>query len=179
MIKKFCLILLLFSTILVSCSNQKEAISQPGTPSGPSIALKIAVIGTNQIAAIDNVNYVKTNLQNLVEDENSEFDGLIISRESFEEAAKKEYKDFFKNIKYPVFFLGAENILTAVFHEDELTLESVKIGGWGAYASGFVSVEDGYNEWALYLPNNSTNNDKDINIIVRICNIIQKYKENR
>ncbi|AJS61170.1 hypothetical protein [Paenibacillus sp. IHBB 10380] len=178
MTKKLCLLLLIFFTILVSCTNQKEAISEHETPSGPSIALKIAVIGTNHIAAIDNVNYVKTSLQDLVEDDNQQLDGLIISKESFEEAAQEEYRDFFKNIKYPVFFLGAENILTAVFHEDGLTLEDGKIGGTGAYASGFVSTEDGYKDWGLYLPNNPTNNDKNINIIVRICNAIQEYKEN-
>jgi hypothetical protein len=179
MTKKFCLLLLLF-TILVSCSNQKETSSQHETPSGPSIALKIAVLEeTNQIAEIDNVSYVKVNLQDLVGNENQQFDGLIISKENFEEAAKKEYKDFFKNIKYPVFFLGAENILTAVFHEDGLTLEDVKLGNKGAYAAGFVSTEEGYTDWGFHLPNNPTNDDKNINTIVRICNVIQKYKEDR
>ncbi|RJG26876.1 hypothetical protein [Paenibacillus thiaminolyticus] len=177
--KKYFLLLFIFSTILVSCTTQKEAIPQPGDSGDPSIALRIVVIGDDQIEGIDSVNFVKTTLQDLVKDENQQFDGLIISKEYFEEAAKKQYKDFFKNIKYPVFFLGTENILTAVFHEDELSLEDAKIGGWGPYASGFVRVEDGYNEWALYLPNNSTNNDKEKNIILRICNILQKYKKDK
>ncbi|HEY2493709.1 MAG TPA: hypothetical protein VGI33_12485 [Paenibacillus sp.] len=179
MTRKFCLLLLLLFTILVSCSNQKEAISQHETPSGPSIALKIAILEeTNQMAAIDNVTYVKINLQDLVGNENQQYDGLIISKENFEEAAKQEYKDLFKNIKYPVFFLGAENILPAVFHEDGLTLEDIKLDNTGAYAAGFVSTEDGYTDWGFYLPNNPTNEDKNINTIVRICNVIQEYKEN-
>ncbi|SMF84450.1 hypothetical protein SAMN05661091_2624 [Paenibacillus uliginis N3/975] len=178
MIKKFCLLLLLFSTILVSCSNQKEEISEHQTPSGPSIALKIAVLGTNQMPSIDNVNYVNINLQDLAEDENQHFDGLIISKEYLEEVAKKEYKDFLKNIKYPVFFLGTENILASVFHEENLTLEHINLDGRGPYASGFVSTEDGgYYDHSLYLPNNPTHDDKNINMIVRICNIIQQHKE--
>ncbi|MGG4397133.1 hypothetical protein ABEX25_22765 [Paenibacillus thiaminolyticus] len=177
--KIFFLLLFIFSTILVSCTTQKGVIPHPGESSEPSVALRIVVIGDDQIEGIDNVNFVNTTLQDLVKNENQQFDGLIISKENFEEAAKKQYKEFFKNIKYPVFFLGTENILTAVFHEDKLTLEDAKIGDWGPYASGFVRVEGGYNEWALYLPNNSTTNDKDKNIILRISNILQKYKKDK
>lgn len=176
---KFGLLLLMF-TILVSCTNQKDVVNQHEILSDPSIHLKIAVLEEiNQYAAIDHVRYVKTSLQELVEDEKLQFDGLIISKENFGEAAKREYKDYFKNIQFPVFFLGAESILTSVFHEEELTLEDAKIGDWGSYASGFVSTEDGYTEWSLYLPNNPTTHDKNRNSLIRICNVIQKYKEGK
>ncbi|AZK45359.1 hypothetical protein [Paenibacillus lentus] len=176
---KFGLLLFIF-TIIVSCTNQKEVVNQHEIISEPSIQLKIAVLEEiNQYTAIENVLYVKTSLQELVEDEKLQFDGLIISKENFDEAAKMEYKNYFKNIQFPVFFLGAENILTSVFHEEELTLEDAKIGDWGPYASGFVSTEDGYTEWSLYLPNNPTPEDKNMNSLARICNVLQKYKEGR
>ncbi|MCL6603742.1 MAG: hypothetical protein K6T94_12775 [Paenibacillus sp.] len=175
------LILFFFlSVVLVSCTNQKEAGPSIELSIGPSVLYEFAVVGNNKFEKIRNVIYIKKSLKEVI-GKREEFDGLIILNDSFEEAAKKEYREFFKTIQYPVFFIGTENILTAVFHEDDLTLDDVKINGFGPYVAGFMrnNKKDGYDTWGLYLPENPTNDDKNKEIIKRICQLIEDNENNK
>ncbi|MNM61073.1 hypothetical protein D3C81_723680 [compost metagenome] len=150
------------------------------TPDGPTTAMSIAVVGNGPHPIIQNVSYVTVTLEELGEVHSRSFDGLIIFKDKFEEAAQAKNKEFFKNIQYPVFFIGAEEILTAVFYSEGLTLEQVKGKRSGHYASGFVRAEEGgFHTWDIDLPNKPTDRDKGLNTIIRICNIIQDYKKTK
>ncbi|WP_068613588.1 hypothetical protein [Paenibacillus tuaregi] len=175
MYKTFCLFLLLFFSFLVSCTNNKEPNLEHTTPNGPTIALTVAVLGNSKYPAIPRVSYVNVGFNDLNQKNSRTFDGLIVSKEYFEEAAQPMNKEFLKHIKYPVFFIGAEEISTAAFYVDGLALDQIK--GDDTYASGFVRTEQGeYKTWGLGLPNEPTDTDKGLNILVRICNILQEYK---
>ncbi|MHA6531678.1 hypothetical protein [Paenibacillus sp. BAC0078] len=176
--KMILLILTTLSILFVGCDNNKEIESRTDLYEIPSIQLNIAVVGKNPFDKVKNINYVQKNLKDIIADKSIDFDGLIITKEHFVEAAKQENKDFFRNIPYPVFFIGTENLLTNVFHDDRLTLESVKIGGFGANVSGFVLTEGRIQEWGLFLPDNPTETDKNHNMILRISKIIQSFKLN-
>ena len=147
--KKLSLFAILFIVLLIGCTNQRNQTSPDDTTISLSIPLEIAVI-----------------------------DGLIVLKENFEEASKKEYKKFFKTIKYPVFFIETQDILADVFHNENLSLDHIDLNGSGPYASGFVSTEDGFNQWYLYLPNDPTSKDEGINMYGKIFEIIQKHKQN-
>lgn len=176
---RFSLILTMLSILFViGCNNNKSVVSQGALYPLPSINLEIAVVGNNPYENIENVNYIQKNLKEIIAIENNTFDGLIITKDYFPEAAKQEYKDFFSNITYPVFFIGTENLLTNVFHDNRLTLETAKIGGFGANVSGFVKINGKIQEWGLYLPDNPTETDIKHDMILKISNIIEKFKIN-
>lgn len=162
---KMLLLLILLSVLFVSCDikivnePQAEELYNP-----PSIQLEIAVVGDVPC------------LKDIIKDHNIKYDGLIITKDYLAEAAKQEYKDFFSNITYPVFFMGTENLLVNVFHDDRLTLESARINGFGAHVSGFVLSEGRFQQWGLYLPNNPTEQDMNRDMILRISNILEDFK---
>ncbi|WP_019913899.1 hypothetical protein [Paenibacillus sp. HW567] len=163
---------------VIGCDNNKNIVSQAALYPLPSTQLEIAVVGDNPFEKIKNVNYAQKSLEEITAVENNTFDGLIITKEYFSEAVKQEYKDFFSNITYPVFFIGTENLLTNVFHDNRLTLETAKIGGFGANVSGFVKTNGKIQEWGLFLPDNPTETDKNHDMILRITNIIESFKIN-
>ncbi|AIQ27471.1 hypothetical protein P40081_04090 [Paenibacillus sp. FSL P4-0081] len=174
---KMLLLLILLSVLFVSCDikivnePQAEELYNP-----PSIQLEIAVVGDVPFDTIRNLSYIPKSLNDIIEDTNINYDGLIIAKDYLAEAAKQEYKDFFSNITYPVFFMGTENLLVSVFHDDRLTLESARINGFGAHVSGFVLLEGKFQQWGLYLPNNPTEQDMNRDMILRISNILEDFK---
>ncbi|MEK5417248.1 MULTISPECIES: hypothetical protein [unclassified Paenibacillus] len=163
------------SILLVGCSIQKISGPMEKDLEGPNIALKIAVVGANDLVKVENVDYVKKDLKELISHSEEIFDGLIISQDSIEEASKKEYRDYFKYIKYPVFFIGTENILVAMFRADNVTLEDVQIDGWGPHVSGFVNSKEGYRTWEFHLPDNPTRFDEK-DLANRIAKIMEENK---
>jgi hypothetical protein len=173
---KILLLLSMLSILFVSCDNKNDTESQFVLYKPPSIQLEIAVVGNIPFDKIKNINYVQKNLKDIITDKNIDFDGLIITKEYLVEAVKQEYKDYFSNITYPVFFIGTENLLMNVFRDDRLTLESAKIDGFGAHVSGFVLSEGKFQEWGLYLPKNPTEKDRNHDMILRISNIVENFK---
>lgn len=180
MTKKAFLLLLFCIFILCSCSIQdrKDEENVHLTPKEPTLRLKIAVLENMQYPPINNVIYVPTNLKELSDTKDQQLDGLIISKENFEEAAKLEYRDYFKNIDYPVFFLDSGNITVPFFYGDGDPLGVKREYSPGLpYASGFVLAKNKeYKNWDLYLPNDPNARDKNLNLLIRIYNIIQEYK---
>lgn len=77
------------SILLVGCSIQKISGPMEKDLEGPNIALKIAVVGANDLVKVENVDYVKKDLKELISHSEEIFDGLIISQDSIEEASKK------------------------------------------------------------------------------------------
>lgn len=173
---KMLLLLILLSVLFVSCNSTIVNEPQAELYNPPSIQLEIAVVGDVPFDKIRNLNYVQKSLKDIIEDTNINYDGLIITKDYLAEAAKQEYKDFFSNITYPVFFMGTENLLVSVFHDDRLTLESARINGFGAHVSGFVLLEGKFQQWGLYLPNNPTEQDMNRDMILRISNILEDFK---
>lgn len=163
-------------SFLIGCSAnfsiQSEDLKEP------NIALKIALVGSNDLIRLENVDYLEVNLNDVINNSAEEFDGLIISQDSIIEASKLEYRDFFKSIDYPVFFVGTENMLVAMFRADNLTLEDVRIDGWGNHVSGYVTTEEGYTTWGFDLPDNPKQSDKK-NLVNNIMKIVEDNKINK
>ncbi|USB33611.1 hypothetical protein [Paenibacillus sp. YPG26] len=180
MVKRIYLLLLVCGWFLAGCTNSREANLEHTTPDGPTTAMTIAIVGDGLNPVIRNVSYVPVELEDLGKVHSRSFDGLIIFKDKFDEAAQPKNKQFFKSIDYPVFFIGAEEILTAAFYSEDITLDQVKGTRSGPYASGFVRAEEGgYRTWDIDLPNNPTDKDKGLNTIIRICNIIEDYKRTK
>lgn len=167
-----------FILFVIGCDNNKNIVSQRAYYPLPSSKLDIAVVGDNPYIKVRNITYVQKNLKEIMDTKNNTFDGLIITKEYFTEAVKPEYKDFFSNITYPVFFIGTENLLTNVFLDNRLTLETAKIDGFGANVSGFVKTNGEIREWGLYLSNHPTKKDINDDMILRIANIMENFKIN-
>lgn len=178
---KIMLLFSIFVILFVGCdiNDVNDPLPQAELYHPPSSLLEIAIVGKVPFDSVRNVNYISKNLKDIVEDPTIHYDGLIITKDYLAEAAKQEYRDFFSNLTYPVFFMGTENLLAKVFLDDRLTLDAARIDGFGANVSGFVLSEGKHLEWGLYLPDNPTEADKDINMILRISNILEDFKRKR
>ncbi|WP_028589886.1 hypothetical protein [Paenibacillus massiliensis] len=175
--KRIAFVLTLLLVLLVGCDTDYEASQNNYRSNLDTGNLNIALVGDKGIKNIEGVNFVETNLQSLIQEKHTTYDGILIYRNSFQEAIKMEYKDFFRETEVPIFFIDAEDILVASFREKVYSLEEAKISWSGAYAAGFLSTEDGYKEWSLHLPNQPTKVDKEEKIIMRIIDIINKNKQ--
>ncbi|MNB77156.1 hypothetical protein D3C75_238380 [compost metagenome] len=171
-------IVVALSLLLAGCSIHIEG-SNLESPPPPTMPLEIAVVGDNPFDTIRNVTFITDNLENIASAGPGAFDGLLIMHEHFEEAAGAEYKSFFKTTEYPVFFVGAENLLTAVFHDERLTLEDGAIDGFGAYVSGFVVTETKIQQWGFHIPDNATAREKNGDLITRIAKVMEDYARNK
>lgn len=171
-------ILAILSILFVIGCDNKNITSQRAVNSPPSIKLDIAVVGDNPYEKIKNINYIQTDLKQISAFEDNTYDGLIITKDYFAEAVEQKHKKFFSNITYPVFFIGTENLLSNVFHDHRLSLETAKIGGFGANVSGFVNINGRIQEWGLFLKDNPTEKDINHDMILRISSIIENFKIN-
>lgn len=174
--KRIAFVLTLLLVLLVSCDTNYE-VPQNKHLSKLDTHLTLALVGDRGIKNIEGVNFVETNLQSIIQEKHAAYDGILIYRNNFQEAIKMEYKDFFRKTEIPVFFIDAQDILVASFREKVYSLEEARISWSGAYATGFVSTADGYNEWSLNLPNQPTKLDKEEKIILRIIYIINENKD--
>ncbi|MEK3966270.1 MULTISPECIES: hypothetical protein [Paenibacillus] len=167
--------LLILSVLLLGCQENKTVTNNSELYDLPTIPLEIAIVGKNPFQQVENINYKPIELTDLLEEKNKTYDALIVTREYFNQAATKAYQDYFSRIEYPVFFIGTEDILPGVFRDSRLTLNDVEFGKSGQYVSGFVRTNDRYQVWGLDLPENPTEKDKKLNIILRISKIVQIF----
>ncbi|MGE1166493.1 hypothetical protein ACQJ0Y_25405 [Peribacillus simplex] len=148
-------------------------------------SLKIAVVGNeSEFPYFSSISYHKRELDNLVTNEEENFDALIITKEAFSEADKDQFVEDFNKVKYPVFFYEAKGISDDAFLEKGVTLDSSKINS-SAYIRGYLNKEKERVKWVLHLPDNKNISDKEIsdkefsdkvNIFIQIYEIIVESK---
>ncbi|MBX9957938.1 hypothetical protein H7T43_24065 [Peribacillus simplex] len=179
MFKKLSLIFLLLSILIISgcvkSSESKEKQEVGTTNNYEGASLKIGVVGNeDKLPKFSNVSYQKRELNDLVNNQEENFDALIITNEAFSEADKDQFVEYFNKVKYPVFFYEAKGISDDAFLEKGVTLESSKINS-SAYIRGYVNKEKERVKWVLHLPDNKNKSDKE-NIFIQLFEIIDENK---
>lgn len=152
-----------------AAKHSSHQLKYEGTP------LKIAVAGNEKLAQFDNVSYQDRDLEYLSTNDEESFDALIITKDAFQEADKEEYVEFFRKVKYPVFFIGTEKLSLSAFLEKGTTLEMAKVNQT-AYVQGYKNTENmdtNEEQWNLHLPERPTEQDKNGKILVRIFEIVK------
>ena len=179
MFKKLSLIFLLLSILIISgcVKNSESKEKQEGvTTKTEGYSLKICVVGNeNELPEFSSIYYQKRELDNLVTNEEENFDALIITKEAFSEADKDQFVEYFNKVKYPVFFYEAKGISEDAFLEKGVTLESSKINS-SAFIRGYLNKEKERVKWVLHLPDNKNKSDKE-NIFIQLFEIIEESKK--
>lgn len=186
--KKSFLCLTMLILLLSGCTDDADTTSKQNEEktnegrvheySGSS--LKIAVVGDiEKLAKFKEVSYQDRTLEYLSTNKEEDFDALIITSSAFEDADKEKYVQYFKKVKYPVFFLGTENISLAAFINENTTLQQANVNK-SAYAQGYVNIdkdneEQKYKMWNFNLPDNPKESDKNEAMLKRFFDVIEKY----
>lgn len=138
-------------------------------------SLIIAVVGNeSELPKFSSISYQKSELDNLVTNEEENFDALIITKEAFSEADKDQFVEYFNKVKYPVFFYDAKGISDDAFLEKGVTLDSSKINS-SAFIRGYLNKEKERVKWVLHLPDNKNISDKAYTFI-QLCEIVEESK---
>ncbi|MBD1373955.1 hypothetical protein IC620_16555 [Hazenella sp. IB182357] len=163
------IVICVLSLILFGCSktNSIDSTKYEGRH------LEIAVIGEKKLGIHPNVSFIHTELESLLQNKNTQYDALIITKDYFSEADKDRYSSFFTNLNYPVFFLGLEGYQDFAFTQAGVSLKNAKDDN-GAYTQGFKYNADGTKQqWDFYLPNDSSPDEStDNSMLYRIFNAI-------
>lgn len=162
--RQFFLVLALL-IMLYGCSNINTNLEYRGD------FLDIGVVGNSQLPEFVNIEYIKLELNYLVEND-AEYDALIITQDAFSEADKDKYVSFFNEIQYPVFFIGLEGYQAFAFTRKGITLDMARVEN-SAYVQGFKNANTKESQkWRFYLPETNKHKDTDKEMLLRIFEVL-------
>ncbi|WP_048600269.1 hypothetical protein [Rubeoparvulum massiliense] len=132
--------------------------------------LEIAVVGDYELPKITNVVYEYETLDHLSQS-NYEYNALIITSSAFPEADEEKYVQFYKTVKYPVFFYGTENFQSFAFTKQGMTIAKSRSTS-SPYVQGYKNNDDGTKlAWDFYRDSEKKSDDKQF--LFSILNVIQ------
>jgi len=141
-------IMIFMFAFLVGCSEDNKVEQKKGNEQIKFSNINVGIVGDKSLPSVPNVNYNSVDLKSL--DGNSEeIDALIIMKDSFSEADKDEYVDFYKGATYPIFFLGMEHSRMFAFTKEGISLDDATDDNV-AYVQGFINVNKGRHGWKFF-----------------------------
>jgi len=164
-------VFILIVTFFMFCGcTKKEIYRYEGEP------LEIAVAGDKKLPRFQNIVYDYVALADL-DQSDTRYDGLIITRSAFPEADQDKYVPFFQSVKYPVFFYGADDFKYFAFTVEGMTIDMAKYEN-SPYVQGFKNLDDGTKiGWGFELPNDEKEKVDDKEMLLRIFNAINSNND--
>lgn len=149
--------------ILVGCNNMERAEEKSATNKDEELKydgdhLTVGVTEDMNLPKIKNIQYKEVNLDSLTPDQ-EELDALIITKAFFNEADKNKYVNFYKEVKYPVFFVGIKGFKLFAFTTEDMNIENSKDDN-SAYIQGFKNTNGEKEVFKVYKSKEAT--DKEI-----------------
>ncbi|MFP3388749.1 hypothetical protein [Brevibacillus sp. SIMBA_040] len=90
-----------------------------------------------------NIEFTEIELGKMSSTPDTEFHALFIMPEFLEEASSARFADLYKNLKYPVFFIGSKKSYYP-FIEEALTYSKAPATNSGMFATGFINKNGQY-----------------------------------
>lgn len=124
--------------LTAGCASNDESVLIPNEQT-----IKIGVVGHPPMVDEKNIEFTELELGAVSSTSDTEFHALFIMPESLEEASSARFAGFYKNVKYPVFFIGSTKSFYP-FIEETLTYSKAPSTNSGMYATGFINENGQY-----------------------------------
>ena len=124
--------------LTAGCASNDESVLIPNEQT-----IKIGVVGHPPMVDEKNIEFTELELGAVSSTSDAEFHALFIMPESLEEASSARFAGLYKNLKYPVFFIGSTKSYYP-FIEETLTYSKAPSTNSGMYATGFINENGQY-----------------------------------
>jgi hypothetical protein len=122
-------------------------------------SIVIALVGKGPVFSLNKVEFIQVKLDTLL-DSNKSFDALFIMEDTFNNTLSLKYKDIYKNLPFPVIFIGLNKPLEN-FIELDYNYNDFPSSTSHTFAQAFYKTKDGTKHYWRYVPSTPPQNDGD------------------
>ncbi|TDQ33792.1 hypothetical protein [Aureibacillus halotolerans] len=168
----FAILFILSST---GCSyNVNVEVNKPEYDGG---RLHIGVIGEAPNYNFERITFQKVTLDQLGATNQGAYDGYMITEEFFVEASLQKYKQAFKNLTVPVFFINLHKLYWLYLDEDAHYDDYPIVDSVG-YTQGFIPNDDGSVQlWRIELKNYEATEENIRDMYVEVFHNLDEFKK--